>query len=207
MERFRASLGQIFYFEDRQVTSSRTVTADDVHKTSAFAGQIGATISTALVFYTSATWDPNDGQLNEIGSTLQYRADNRHIINLSYRRRDDIQPLLKQTDASFYWSIFRQYALIGRFDYDLEEHRTIEALAGLSTVIAACRSGSWGGSSVDAREHGYAGRTVRRGNFHSSRLQGSGQPRGTDRFDDAFRHPRITSGGVLMSLSGGYAGC
>ncbi|HTK98808.1 MAG TPA: LPS assembly protein LptD [Pseudomonadales bacterium] len=130
-ERFRASLGQIFYFEDRRVTSSGVITADDVHKSSAFAGQIGATLSNALVFYTSATWDPNDGQLNEIGSTLQYRADNRHIINLSYRRRDDIQPLLKQTDASFYWSILRQYALIGRFDYDLEEHRTIEALGGL----------------------------------------------------------------------------
>jgi len=57
--------------------------------------------------------------------------DSGHIINLSYRRRDDIQPLLKQTDASFYWSILRQYALIGRFDYDLEEHRTIEALGGL----------------------------------------------------------------------------
>ena len=47
---------------------------------------------------TSATWDPNDGQLNEIGSTLQYRRDNRHIFNLGYRRRDDIQPLLKQSD-------------------------------------------------------------------------------------------------------------
>ena len=131
MERFRASLGQIYYFEDRRVTLNGAITADDTHKNSAFAGQIGATLSSALVFSTSATWDPNDGQLNEIGSTLSYRPDNRHILNLSYRRRDDIQPLLKQTDSSFYWSIFRQYALIGRFDYDLEEHRTIEALGGL----------------------------------------------------------------------------
>ena len=60
------------------------------HKNSAFAGQIGATLSSRTCSSrTSATWDPNDGQLNEIGSSLQYRPDNRHILNLSYRRRDD----------------------------------------------------------------------------------------------------------------------
>jgi LPS-assembly protein len=79
----------------------------------------------------TATWDPNDGEWDEVGAALQYRADNRHIFNLGYRRRDDIQPVLRQADSSLYWSIFRQYSLIARFNYDLEEHRTIEALAGL----------------------------------------------------------------------------
>ncbi len=130
-ERLRASIGQIHYFEDRRVTSSGTVTADDRHENSALAGQLGVTLRNGLGFWTSGTWDPYDGELNEMGATLQYRRDNRHIFNLSYRRRDDIQPLLKQTDSSFYWSVFRQYALIGRFNYDLEEHRTIEALGGL----------------------------------------------------------------------------
>ena len=130
-ERLRASLGQIYYFEDRRVTSTGAVTADDRHTNSPLAGQIALTLTDSLNFRTSGTWNPNDGEWQEAGVGLQYRADNRHIFNLIYRRRTDIEPLLKQTDASFYWSMFRQYSLIGRFDYDLEEHRTIEALAGL----------------------------------------------------------------------------
>jgi LPS-assembly protein len=131
IERFRASLGQIFYFEDRRVTSSGVPTADDRHQTSAYAGQFAAAIASKLNLLATATWDPNDGEWDEVGAALQYRADNRHIFNLGYRRRDDIQPVLRQADSSLYWSIFRQYSLIARFNYDLEEHRTIEALAGL----------------------------------------------------------------------------
>jgi LPS-assembly protein len=130
-ERLRASIGQIFYFEDRLVTSTGVVTADDRHDESAYAGQLSATIARNLSLRTAATWDPNDGEWNEIGAALQYRSDNRHLFNLIYRRRDDIQPLLKQADGSFYWSVLRHYSLIGRFNYDLEEHRTIEALGGL----------------------------------------------------------------------------
>ena len=130
-ERFRASIGEILYFEDRRVTSTGTTTADDQHTNSALAGQIGATFSDALNLRATGTWDPNDGEWDEIGAAMQYRADNRHIFNLGYRRRNDIEPLLKQSDASLYWSLLRQWSLIARFNYDLEEHRTIEALAGL----------------------------------------------------------------------------
>ena len=130
-ERLRASLGQILYFEDRRVTLNGIKTADDRHRDSAFAGQLSAALGHAFNFLTTATWDPNDGEWDEIGSALQYRPDSRHILNIGYRRRNDIQPVLKQSDASLYWSFFRQWSLIGRFAYDLEEHRAFEAFAGL----------------------------------------------------------------------------
>jgi LPS-assembly protein len=62
---------------------------------------------------------------------LQYRRDNRHIINMGFRRRDDLAPFLRQSDQSFYWSLFRNWSVLGRYNYDLREHRTIDALAGL----------------------------------------------------------------------------
>ncbi len=130
-ERLRASVGQIFYFEDRLVTQSGTVTADDRHQSSAIAGQVAAALADHLSIRASGTWNPNDGEWDEIGTALQYRADNRHIFNIGYQRRNDIQPVLRQSDTSIYWSVFRQWSAIGRFQYDLEEHRTIEALAGL----------------------------------------------------------------------------
>jgi LPS-assembly protein len=131
IERLRVSVGQIFYFDDRNVTLSGVKTADDEHATSAYAGEVAAAVSDHLNFLSSGTWDPNGGEWQEAGVGLQYRADNRHILNLAYRRRTDIAPLIKQSDVSMYWSMFRQWAWIARFDYDLEEHRTIEALAGL----------------------------------------------------------------------------
>ena len=130
-ERVRASLGQIIYFEDRRVTLTGIETSDDRTRDSAFAGQAAAALGPAFNFLTTATWDPNDAEWNEIGSALQYRPDNRHIFNLGYRRRNDVQPVLKQSDASIYWSLFRQWSLIGRVAYDLEEHRAIESFAGL----------------------------------------------------------------------------
>lgn len=130
-ERVQASVGQIVYFTDRRVTLDGLETADDRHRDSAYAGQIAATLGTAFNFRTTGTWDPNDGDWNEIGAAMQYRPDSRHIFNLGYRRRNDTQPVLKQSDVSLYWSFFRQWSLIGRFDYDLEEHRSIEAFGGL----------------------------------------------------------------------------
>lgn len=129
-ERARASIGQIRYFEDRRVRiNGGPLTGDDRQSTSAVAAQVGALIGRALSIRTNATWDPNDNRWEELGSWLQYRLDGRHIFNVGYRRLDG--PLLKQSDISAYWSIARHWSLIGRFNYDYVEHRTIDGFYGL----------------------------------------------------------------------------
>jgi LPS-assembly protein len=130
-ELLRLSVGQIIYFEDRQVTLSGTPTSADQHSRSPYAGSMGVTLGTDFTFVTNATFDPNDSNWDELGIGLQYRRDNRHIINIGYRRRDDLSPLLRQSDQSVYWSVFRNWSFIGRFNYDWEEKRTIDAVAGL----------------------------------------------------------------------------
>ncbi len=128
-ERARASIGQIRYFEDRRVALRGAFTGDDRQSTSAVAAQVGALIGGAWSFRTTATWNPNIYRWDELGSWLQYRRDNRHIFNIGYRRLDG--PLLKQSDMSAYWSIARHWSLIGRFNYDYVEHRTIDGFYGL----------------------------------------------------------------------------
>lgn len=130
-ERLRLSVGQIIYFEDRQVTISGTPTSADQHSRSPFAGSMGVTLGTDFTFATSATYDPNDDNWDELSVGLQYRRDNRHIVNVGFRRRDDLSPLLRQSDQSVYWAVFRNWSVIGRFNYDWEESRTIDAMAGL----------------------------------------------------------------------------
>jgi LPS-assembly protein len=130
-ERLRLSLGQIAYFDDRRVTVSGTSTSEDRHTGSPLAAMIGASLGGNFSVLTNATFDPNDGNWDEVGAALQYRRDNRHIVNLGYRHRDDLAPFLRQWDQSVYWSLFRNWSVLGRFNYDLREHRTIETLAGL----------------------------------------------------------------------------
>jgi len=130
-ERLRMSLGETLYFDDRQVTLSGTPTSGDRHSRSPLAGQVAASLGGDFTLLTDATFDPNNTTWDEVGVALQYRPDNRHIVNLGYRRRDDLAPLLRQSDMSVYWSVFRHWSLIGRFNYDYKADRTIDAMAGL----------------------------------------------------------------------------
>ncbi len=91
-ERARASIGQILYFEDRRVRSNGVA---DRGRSSVEFGvgwrRSAAALAGRLSIRTNATWDPNDDKWHEIGSSLQYRRDNRHIFNVGYRRRDEVR--------------------------------------------------------------------------------------------------------------------
>ena len=127
-EYFRASIGEIVYFDDRQVTLTGLPDADDRHGTSALAGELATTIGRWRLTG-SVIWDPHDDEVDEGGGHLQYRGDNNHIFNIGYRnrRRDEIE----QTDFSLKWPISRHYSLLGRWNYDLVSGRTIEGMAGI----------------------------------------------------------------------------
>ncbi len=102
--------------------------------------------------------------------------------------------LLRQADSSLYWSIFRQYSLIARFNYDLEEHRTIEALAGLE--YSDC---CWQMRVVGRKFLSTPGSTITpdaqtdEGIFFQVVFKGLAGFRRADRFDDAVRLFRATS--------------
>src|SRR5262249_32880799 len=123
-ERWRASLGQIYYFEDRQVTLNGIEQPSDRRSLSPYVADLAASLGDHFQFFGTTTF--KDGDWDEIGAGAYYKADARHIFNLSYRRLADVTPPIRQSDVSWYWSVLRHWALIGRFDYDLNEHRTIE---------------------------------------------------------------------------------
>ena len=127
-EYFRASIGEIVYFDDRQVTLRGLPDDGDRQSTSALAGELATTIGRWRLTG-SVIWDPHDNEVDEGGGQLQYRGDNNHIFNLGYRNRrsEDIE----QTDFSLKWPISRHYSLIGRWNYDLVSGRTIEGMGGI----------------------------------------------------------------------------
>jgi len=125
----RASVGQIFFFQDRLVTSNGVAQDDDRHSSSAIAGEFRAALTRHLSMAGTLVWDPNDNTVDESLYQLSYRRDNRHIANVGYRQ--DRLTNLDQTDVSLLWPVTRRWSVLGRWNYDLTNERTIEGFAGL----------------------------------------------------------------------------
>ena len=128
-EYLRASVGQIFFFQDRLVTSNGVSQDDDRHSSSAIAAEFRAALSAHWSTAGTLVWDPNDNTVDESLYQLSYRRDNRHIANLGYRQ--DRLTNIDQTDISLLWPLTRRWSLLGRWNYDLANDRTIEGFAGL----------------------------------------------------------------------------
>lgn len=128
-EFFRASVGEIYYFEDRRVTLTGNPGIDEQQSSSAFAGEIAASLGGSWRVFGNVVWDPHDNEVDEGGGGIGYQRDNRHIINVGFRnrRREDIE----QTDISLYWPLSKRFAVMGRWNYDLVSGRTIEGFGGL----------------------------------------------------------------------------
>lgn len=128
-EYFRFSLGEIFYFADREVTLSGAPTDADLNSSSAIASEMAASLFGNWKVTGNLVWDPHENKVEEGGAGIQYRRDNRHIFNVGYRNRFDTN--IEQTDLSVYWPVSQHFAVLARWNYDLESGRTIEGFGGV----------------------------------------------------------------------------
>ncbi len=128
-EYLRASIGQIFFLQDRTVTSGGALVDDDRHSSSAIAAEFQASLVRNWSTAATVVWDPNDNTVDESLYRLSYRRDNRHIANIGYRQ--DRFSNIDQTDVSLLWPVSKRWSAIGRWNYDLNSNRTIEGFAGL----------------------------------------------------------------------------
>jgi len=135
-ERLRASIGQIFFLKDRRVTLPGEKIARA--STSDLAAEIGASLTDNLSAIAGLEWDTDDDAINKGVARVHYQSDNKHIVNLAYRKRranlartsTSRRADLEQTDFSFFWPVTRQWAAIGRWNYSVRAGRTLEGLAG-----------------------------------------------------------------------------
>ena len=125
VQRLRASLGQLVYFRDLKVTLPNEPVITD--NTSDLIGEFGVTISREWNLATELQWDPSATQTDRGDVLLQYHADKRQLVNLSYRYR---RATLNQTDVSFIWPMGNAWHVIGRWNYSLDDSTTLDTLAG-----------------------------------------------------------------------------
>ena len=147
-ERARGSLGQVFYFRDRNVQlleADGTEPDADTSSSSAYAAELMYRVSDAWRLNADMLWDP-DNSGSDAGSFMaNYQPEPRKILNMGYRYRNnintfnaltgsfdrDVDRRIDQSDMSFMWPLNPQWSLIGRWQHDFAGDRTLEALGGL----------------------------------------------------------------------------
>jgi LPS-assembly protein len=72
-------------------------------------------------------WNPYTSQTEKSEISVQYRPDSARVVNVGYIFQEGI---LKQYDASFAWPIASRWNTVGRWVYSLQDHQTIEQVAG-----------------------------------------------------------------------------
>lgn len=126
-EFLRASIGQIRYFDDRRVTRTGLQSDLDMSRRSEFAGELVSRFGRWSVGG-DLIWDPTQDNVTRGGAFVNYKTSNRKIVHMGYRyQRDSID----QTDLAMIWPVGKRFALIGRWNFDVNSERTIEGLAGI----------------------------------------------------------------------------
>ena len=141
----RASIGQIRYLRDREVTLASEVTLDskddlETARGSDIVAEVEARPTPAWRLRAGLQYDTEEDRSEKHTLSLRYQPDKHRILNATYRFIRDPEPNddkddeeIKQADLSFAWPLGTHWRAVGRWNFDLEaqENRTLEAFGGL----------------------------------------------------------------------------
>ncbi len=121
-----ASIGQIFFFNDRKVTLPN----DPVESgsSSELALELAGELNNRIRIIASTYWDPQKETFSSTETRLHYKDNKGRRINLAYRNLDEE---LEQAEISFSTPINDNWSLVGKFERDLKNDRFLETLGGV----------------------------------------------------------------------------
>lgn len=131
-EKFSASLGQIKYFRDRDVTLINGL--NDTRSGSDFVAEVSAEVAENWTARGEMQWGQNWDMSNFSAMQLRYRDDNGKILNVAHRyRRDEISTLegLEQIDISGRLPINKHWSVVGRYYHSIRDGELLEGLVGV----------------------------------------------------------------------------
>jgi LPS-assembly protein len=134
--------GQILLVEPGQYVSGLpaqtfATTAAGQIQTSYPASDIVADVSLTAYKHFSLSFDyllnPYTSKTDRSEVSVQYRPDPSRVVNIGYLFQENVlnqSVILKQWDGSFAWPIAGHWNTVGRWVYSLQDHETIEQVAG-----------------------------------------------------------------------------
>ena len=132
-ERFKASLGQIFYLKNREVGLNDNVI--DRSKESDIVAEGSAYLRNHMTLDADYQWDTQTRETARGALQLRYKPSSRRAFNVGYRYRNSTQ---SQLDVSMLWPLpyTSRWHFVGRWTQSLLDAQTIEAFSGLE--YASC---------------------------------------------------------------------
>jgi LPS-assembly protein len=124
-ERARASLGRIYYFQDRQVNLPA---GPDAAVASDIVGEAVMKLASHWYARANAAWDRADNHLQQYGMFLQYNPARNRIVNVG---KQFSRGTVEQTDVSAEWPIAGRWSFRTRSIYSWLDHRNVDSYAGV----------------------------------------------------------------------------
>lgn len=141
LERLRVSVGEIFYFQDREVNLLPNTTAKTSERSN-LVGEVSSMLSDVWKFRATGQWNPTRDRIDRAETGLQYNNRRNQLLNLSYRyRRDPNLDLVRvdQTDVAFRLPFAEGWNVIGRWQYSLLNQVTTETFFGVERETCCWR--------------------------------------------------------------------
>jgi LPS-assembly protein len=134
LERFRAALGQVYYFRPPRVTLGGA--ASDA-KSSDIVALASSQMSPSVSVDVGLQYTPNLGRSQKLTVEAHYSPVPGSIVNAAYRyargsidSSDPAQGGIQQVDLSSQWPITRNISALGRWNWSTRDRKLLEGLAG-----------------------------------------------------------------------------
>ena len=127
-EKISATVGQIYYFDDRDVTlPGELADTDDV---SPIITELSYRPYRELIASAQLHWDPEESKTERQLYRIKYQPEDDKILNFAYRFRDSF---IKQTDVSVLWPLDsrKRWHAVGRWNYSLRDDKTLDTFGGI----------------------------------------------------------------------------
>ncbi|MEN8166928.1 MAG: LPS-assembly protein LptD [Pseudomonadota bacterium] len=137
LERLRASIGQILYFQDRRVQ----LTGDPQEQaSSALVAELSSRLGAHWRSSLALRWDPQreERQIDKGRIGLHYKAPGQQLFNISYNynAKSEIEDL----DLSFHWRFDYRFAMLGDWKHSLLHERALNKVVGFEYAGRCCWS-------------------------------------------------------------------
>ena len=134
LESLYLTVAQRFYIDDRKVLKETQFRNTDYQSDSSdiFFGA-GSSITRSLKVDTELQYNLDEDQSNRFALRSRYKPEIGKFFDASYRYIKDPNSTndIDQINMAGQWPLGSGWSTVGRYQYDLEDHGTIEALAGL----------------------------------------------------------------------------
>lgn len=143
LERLKLSIGEIFYFRNRDVTLCGdypsvlcAVSPVETQSSSPLVTEMSSQFNRHVAIDSGIQWDPHSNKIVRGKATIHLTGEPGEVINLGYLYR--LNPLIPnrsnditQSDMSFHWPIYSNWSMVGRWQYSWLYNSTQDGFIGL----------------------------------------------------------------------------